>query len=116
MFAGPGGGSCVGSLRADAATGGCTHAGASPYPMPSLNRQVHATRMQKLDSIFGELGGTWSIADDGAGSCTVTFSGATLSASCKNGTSSAGGITITFSDGVASGFSDGGVEFSARRR
>jgi hypothetical protein len=110
------GGSCVGSLRADAATGGCTHAGAPPSGLPGLNRQVHATRTSKLDSIFGELGGTWSIADGGSGTCTATFSGATLSASCKNGTSSTGGLTITFSDGVASGFTESGAEFSARRR
>jgi hypothetical protein len=116
MIGGPGGGSCVGSIRGDALTGGCAHAGSPPSPLPSLNRQVHATRTQKLDSIFGELGGAWTISDNGAGSCSAMISGATVSVSCKNGTANAGSITVTFSDGLASGFTDSGAEFSARRR
>ena len=115
-FHGPGNGSCVGSIRGDAASGGCSGAGEPPSPVPSLNRQVQVTHASKLDSIFGALGGTWTLTDNGGGACTFTFQGATLSASCKDGSDPAGGVTITFSDGLASGFTDSGAEFSARRR
>jgi hypothetical protein len=110
------GASCAGSIRADSATGGCTNAGRPPSALPSLNRHVTAHRTATSDSIFGALGGTWSISDDGAGSCSANFVGATLTASCKSGSTKVGGITVTFSDGLASGSTDSGAEFSARRR
>lgn len=115
-FTGTGGGSCVGSIRNDAASGGCSGAGRPPSPLPSLNRQVQVTHTSKLDSIFGALGGVWTLTDNGSGTCTFTFQGATLSASCKSGVVDKGGVTITFSDGMASGFTDAGAEFSAHRR
>jgi hypothetical protein len=110
------GATCAGSIRADSATGSCANAGRPPSPLPSLNRHVTAHRTATADSIFGALGGTWSITDDSSGSCSVNFVGATLTASCKGGNSSVGGITVTFSEGLASGTTDSGAEFTARRR
>ena len=66
--------------------------------------------------MFGDLGGTWSLTDDGGYSCTFTLQGSTISASCGSKGGSTGGLTLTFADGVVSGTTDSGAEFSARRQ
>jgi hypothetical protein len=116
MIHGPHGGSCIGSVRADAITGGCSGVGSVPSGLPSLNRQVQIAHASTLDSIFGALGGVWNLSDDKGASCNATFSGATLTAKCKaSATSSEQSVTVTFGDGIASGMTNGGIEFSARR-
>jgi hypothetical protein len=113
-FSGASGGSCSASLQSGSFVGSC--AGAGYGPLFNLNRHATATRTAQLDSIFGDLGGMWTVSDDNNGSCAITVQGATISASCKSGGARWGGVTLTFGDGLVSGTTDSGDEFSARRQ
>jgi hypothetical protein len=107
-FTGASGGQCSASLQSASIIGSCAGAGYSP--LLALNRHATATRIAKLDSVFGDLGGTWTVSD-GGGSCTITLQSATIMGSCGGG-----GVSMTFGDGVVSGHTDSGGEFSARRQ
>ena len=115
-FTGAQGGSCSASVQSASLLGSCSGVGRAPAPLPSLNRHATAMRTRELGSVFGDLGGAWSVSDDHGASCNITVQGATIMASCSSHGSSAGGVSLTFGDGVVSGTTDSGVEFSARRR
>jgi hypothetical protein len=109
-FSGTTGGSCSASLQSASFVGDCAGVG---YGSPiDLNRHAIATRIKQLDSAFGDLGGTWTVSDSNGGSLMATLQGATVRATLSSG----GGITVTFGDGMASGTTDSGAEFSARRQ
>ena len=80
-----------------------------------------AQRHTTLDSDFGDLGGEWTVILP-RGNCAVKIAGSTLDATCThtvraypNERVENGQLTLTFTDGFASGTSDVG-EVSAKRR
>jgi len=73
-----------------------------------------AQRRTQLSSIFGDFGGTWTVVTPKA-TCDVTFQDNLFSASCSQG-GSQGSLSLTFTDGLASGKTNAGGELSAKRR
>ena len=108
---------CQAQIAAPMLTAGCVGTSDFPEPFPrSLNGSITGTRMQTLPSLFGDLGGTWHVTDQGSGSCDASFHGNTASVLCTNAGLFTGEATLTFCDGVASGSTSDGVEFSALRQ
>jgi hypothetical protein len=114
---------CVASLSPSAWSGYCD---SYVYDWPSEVTEpvpgVHytATRTQQLDSVFGDLGGTWTATDGrgGPGTCTVTFQGSSFSSTCSGGAGALdGSVSLTF-DGTssASGTTNHGYELSAHKQ
>ena len=73
-----------------------------------------AQRRAVLASMFGDLGGSWTVVTPSA-TCDVTFQDNTFSASCSQ-SGSQGTLDLTFTDGLASGKTSQGAELSAKRR
>jgi len=80
-----------------------------------------AQRQSKLDSQFGEAGGEWQVVLP-QGNCKVKIADNTFHANCtlarrsrSGSVSNTGTITLTFTDGFASGTTNAG-EVSAKRR
>jgi hypothetical protein len=113
-------GGCLGTLSPAAWTGSCTQVDVST-PIYDLydSPNAHATRVATHDSMFGDLGGDWTVSNGGAAHLDVSVAGNTLQAtlySSAGTTSSEGGLMLAFNGGLASGTTSGGVEFSAQRR
>ncbi len=115
--------SCTVSLAASQVSGACNgYVPNWPYPLPAPLPGVHytATRTGQLNSVFGDLGGTWQVSDGqgGPGACTVTFQGSTFSSSCNGATDALGGtVQLTFSGTtMASGTTGNGIELSAQKQ
>lgn len=109
-------GSCNATAGGTSFSGACN--GLNVYwPQPDMNSSANGTRTEARTSIFGDLGGVWSLTTASGAKCDATFEGSVATLSCA-GTSSVlhGSITITFGDGVASGTTSRGVEFAAHRR
>jgi hypothetical protein len=77
-----------------------------------------AVRMTAMDSQFGQLGGTWQVAQDqDTGGCTVTFQGSTFSATCMDADVLDGMVQLTFNGtSMASGSTSNGLELSAQKQ
>jgi hypothetical protein len=106
---------CVATLSTDAPSFGCVRtAGVLDWAAPSDPTIEHT---ETAPSMFGDLGGTWTVSDLGSGgsACVVRFEGNALAVECANLAELAGGLAITFDGDVASGSSRDGLEFSATR-
>ncbi len=81
------------------------------------NKSVTGTRTKTAESIFGDLGGTWTVEDDKDGrSCTFTFEGKTFESRCAKG-DFAGTTSLTFEETTLTGSSSSGsVEISGVKR
>ena len=79
-------------------------------------RGVHESPL--APSMFGDLGGTWTMSTTRGAACTFEFRDNTFSSLCGNGFGNAalGGVNVAFSGATASGTTTSGVEFSAHRR
>ncbi len=91
-----------------------------PLPQPEPGEVYLGLRTSPSDSIFGDLGGEWTLsaADESPG-CVVSFEGSTFIASCDDDESDLrGDVQLTFDStlSTASGTSSGNVELSAKRR
>ena len=114
---------CTALLSPASWTGSCDSpiAGWPPEPPPPTPGVTYnAIRTQQLPSVFGDLGGVWSLTDGqgGPGSCTVTFNQSGFSATCNAATEDlAGTVQVTF-DGtsMASGTTSYGYELSAHKQ
>jgi hypothetical protein len=119
LFTGSGSGSstqCQATIGTPQLVASCTGTYDFPEPLPnSLNGTIIGTRMKTLTSVFGDLGGQWHLTGSGGGTCDAVFQGNTLSVTCANADSFTGQASITFCEGVASGSTSDGVEFSALR-
>jgi hypothetical protein len=104
---------CTATLGNDSFTATCADVHSTPFG--TLNGTITAQRSQKLDSLFGELGGTWHVVGSDRGGVDATFSGSTFTASLF-GSSGNGSMTLRVCNGVATGSTSAGVEISARRR
>jgi hypothetical protein len=86
--------------------------------MPLGTGTSTAQRTSTADSMFGELGGAWTVVTPLA-KCDVTFQANRVHASCNQswrlGQTRVGLLDLTVENGVASGTTNAG-EFSARRR
>ncbi len=108
---------CTGDLTTSSANAGClgTHP-SSLGGMPGLEDRIVGVRTTAAASRFGALGGTWTFDNSVGHHCDVSFidNKVTLDLSFKG--KDTGTMTILFADGLASGVTDHGVEFTARRR
>jgi hypothetical protein len=87
-----------------------------PQGLPDLNGSFTAGRTSQLDSIFGDLGGEWVLT---ASDTTIDakFSGSTVAITVSGRSATKpGSLTVTVGDGIVSGTTTDGFEFSARRR
>jgi hypothetical protein len=110
---------CAGSLFATSWTSSCSGADEIPEPLPeSLDGDFSGQKTSAATSIFGELGGTWTFAANGETSgCQATVSGNSVSIQCDEDSEDlAGTAQATFCDGVITGTTSTGVQFSARLR
>jgi hypothetical protein len=88
-----------------------------PEPLPeSLDGTVTGQRVSTASSVFGDLGGTWHIPLASGATGDATFSGNTLTVVWKGEPWGDGTASLSFCDGIASGGTSEGVEFSAHRR
>ena len=109
--------SCTGDLAEGSMSAGCIGTHTSRLrDLPSLDDRIVGTRTSRLSSAFGALGGTWTF-DNGSGShCEATFSGTTVTLVLSWKGKDEGTMTVVFSDGLVTGVTDRGAEFTARRR
>jgi len=99
---------CTSLLQPSRFTNTCTRS----WQILGASAEMTATRVTAEESIFGDLGGSWTFVA-GSSECTVTLAGATFSASCDGGADT---VSATVADGLASGTSTFGFEFTAQRR
>ena len=111
------GAACNGDLSPTTMTAGCTGTHDSRLrDLPGLNDRIVGARTSKLASVFGELGGTWTFDNGSRSHCDASFSGSTVKLTLMHDATDEGTMTIVFSDGLATGVTNHGFEFSARRR
>jgi hypothetical protein len=107
--------SCSASLGANGFNATCNDVRSTPFG--TLRDTVVGQRSQKLDSIFGELGGTWHLAAGGGGGADVEISGNTFTAKVENANgTSQGSVQIKVCEGTASGVTSDGFEISGTRQ
>jgi hypothetical protein len=119
ILSGSKGGHCTGDVAADAIGINCPNLDEPLLDVladPSL-RSGRSTeqRTSKLSSIFGELGGEWTVVSHN-NNCNVKVQGSEFHAECGEVARARDTITITFVNGVAAGSTSAGLEISARRR
>jgi hypothetical protein len=103
------------TVTPDAVTAQGANISGQPSEIPHLEGSFTAGRTSHLDSIFGDLGGEWVLT---ASDTTINakFSGSTFTATVAPKFGKPGTLTATVADGVVSGTTTDGLEFSARRR
>jgi len=112
------GSSCSWSLGAGTVSGSCTDADFDLdwAPDPGTGTMT-GSRTRVVQSIFGDLGGEWTVTFSEGASMTAIFEGNTLSLS---GSEALGGrvswINLSFDGNTASGTGSDSIEFSAQRR
>ncbi len=84
-----------------------------PRPVPSANGTVTGTRTETRPSIFGELGGLWTVTTED-GSCTAELVDNKFTSTC-DGSDVDGSVEIVFTGDLASGHASDAIEFSAHR-
>jgi hypothetical protein len=100
-----------GSLFGATCTGGVYNL---PAPLPdNLTGRMSATKTVSLPSVFGSLGGTWSVSFDD-GSCAATFSGSSVTIDCSNEPAFGGSVYASFCSGLVSGGTSNGIAFTGR--
>lgn len=80
---------------------------------------LEVERFEPARSIFGDLGGSWTIGTryDLTGGCSASLRDTTVNAGCNGtGPRSDGSMTFTMRDGLGTGTTSGGLEISAVRR
>jgi hypothetical protein len=99
-------------------TANCADSADLGYLLPgsAARGSANGVRLSKAASAFGDFGGTWSVQLSGGGSCTASFVGNTVSASCLRADTHTGSFTITFDGDSASGSTSEGIEFVATRQ
>ncbi len=110
---------CQAAIGAPQLSASCIGTYGFPNPLPnSINGAIKGVRTSTAASLFGDLGGTWHIADlgGGSGACDATFSGNTFSVTRSDAGEWTGSASLTFCDGIAAGSTSSGVEFSAHRQ
>jgi hypothetical protein len=105
--------SCNGSFGTNTHS---TCTGINIYGAPTFTGNFTGTRMQAESSIFGDLGGQWMFTDTGGASCTVEFRDSRVTYTCTNAGDFTGSFTAIFGNGMFSGSTVNGVEFSGHRR
>lgn len=108
---------CTASLSATTVDGMCSPLRRIPgWLQIFADGQAHGTRTSSLQSIFGQLGGTWSINTAHGDHCDVTVEGSSASATCVSPYSQLPKtVHIDFNGATASGGTSSGIEFSAHR-
>jgi hypothetical protein len=87
-----------------------------PAPLPyRLEGTATGQRTATASSVFGDLGGVWHITA-GSAAGDATFRGNTFSVVWSGDPWGDGNVSVVFCDGMASGTTSDGVEFSAHRR
>jgi hypothetical protein len=105
---------CGASLGANGFNATCN---VSSTPFGTLRDTVVGQRTQKLDSIFGELGGDWHLAAGAGGGADVEIQGSTFTAKMQQASgSSLGSVQIKVCQGTASGVTSQGFEISGTRQ
>jgi hypothetical protein len=108
---------CMESLNEQTGSALCAGVGDLPSPLPRIDGSLTGQRVSTTTSIFGDLGGSWHLsADNGNGSCDATFSDNAITASCAGASDQGGSVTVTFCEGVASGSTSTGIEFTAKKQ
>lgn len=107
---------CTITAAPDAASATCSNVLGLPTWMQKFgNATLQATRVQSLDSAFGDFGGEWRLTTGVGASCTIRFEGTTISADCANAADATGNGSITFDGDTAHGSTSKGIEFTAQR-
>ncbi len=107
---------CDYNLDAEELTIECTDSIVTPGNLPELNSaDLDAVRTSELESIFGELGGRWTVTAEDV-DCSVVFEGNAIDVSCERAGATSGDLTVTVEDGRISGSTSAGIEFTAQRR
>jgi hypothetical protein len=109
---------CQATIGVPQFTAACTNVYDLPSPLPGeLNGSITGQRTSTLSSVFGDLGGVWQMTADTAGVVGhATFSGNTLSVAWSGAPWGSSTASVVFCDGIASGSTSAGVEFSAHLR
>jgi len=114
----PGGGNCSWSLEADAVSGSCNESNFRPIwaPDPGTGTMT-GRRTRAAQSMFGDLGGEWTLNFTDGGSLTAVFEGNNMALTLSDEIArSVRWFNLTFDGDSAYGTADGGLEFSANRR
>jgi hypothetical protein len=106
---------CNASLSATTFNAACTDGVQDlPEPLPdTLAGSANATKTASLPSIFGSLGGTWSVHFQ-PGTCTASFSGNVITIDCSNESAFRGSVQASFCNGLVTGSTGDGVAFTGR--
>jgi hypothetical protein len=108
---------CGATLSPTRLSGSCNLVGPGPVWAPSIeDGQLNATRTEPLGSIFGDLGGSWTVALSGGGSCSVRVEGATITSQCNDAQLATGTFSFSYDQTTAHGVTSQGIEFTAQRR
>jgi hypothetical protein len=108
---------CDYSLNASSFSGDCTDGVYHPPDLPDLGGVViTAARVKALTSVFGDLGGEWTVESSDGARCNVRLAGPSLELSCQDGGAYSGSVSMVFSRDSLSGSTDRGIEFAAQRR
>lgn len=109
--------SCSSSLSTGNLSASCAAADLVAWWLPfGLDGTATAKQTKQLTSVFGDLGGEWSLQFSGGGTCTFKLEGGSVSSDCQGANHMNGKMTATFSGDKLSGSTDAGIEFSAKRR
>lgn len=95
-----------------------------PQPLPRGLKSGQAVRTSTAESIFGRLGGVWSVTGGGVERCSATFVGQTFTCECQREEDRSwadtwkidGYVEVHFDGDIATGADDEGREFMAIRR
>jgi hypothetical protein len=110
------GGGCEYGLGPEELTIVCRGEISTPNDLPELeNADLNAVRTEMDYSIFGDLGGRWSVTAEDL-DCSVVFEDSTIDVDCTQAGSGSGEVTITVESNRISGSTSAGIEFTAQRR
>jgi hypothetical protein len=108
---------CDYTLSAASFSGDCTEGVYHAPDFPDLGSAVvTAVRVKALTSVFGDLGGEWTVETGEGARCNVLLDGPSLELSCQDAHAYSGSVSMVFSRDSLSGFTDRGIEFAAQRR
>ncbi|HVU04499.1 MAG TPA: hypothetical protein VHE30_22230 [Polyangiaceae bacterium] len=108
---------CTGTFGDGSISGGCGPVGPGPEWAPDLDEgSVTATRMETRSSVFGTLGGAWTVTSTKGVACQVTIHDATIMGTCGSASRFAGAFTLQYDQDVVHGSTSNGLEFTAQRR
>ncbi len=114
---------CTSSFTPEDVSIACTTDADYGYTLFGIREgSVNAHKNESLDSVFGELGGRWSVTS-GYLNCDATLQGNTLEVACvdtdptvRRSGELEGTVTATLDGDSLRGVTDGGIAFTAQRR